>query len=175
MLPSSLLLLLLLARRGAGAGHVVVDFGNHNCNCSLPKFMKCAVVDDDFATCPASAWAVCLPACCLPAYACAYVCLSVRLSVCLSVFAFPAFSFIIKNCSLFALIFLLAFIILRQMNFNGKSHAPSPLPCHLYFLRFYCIIYSAAAKFCRIASLFSPLFLADIFKLFAPTSVSGLC
>lgn len=61
------------------------------------------------------------------------------------------------------------------MNFNGKSHAASPLPCLLYFLRFCCIIYSAAAKFCRIASLFSPLFLADIFKLFAPTSVSDLC
>lgn len=51
---------------------VVVDFGNHNCNCSLPKFMKCAVVDDDFATCPASASSVRL------------VCLSLRLSRSLS-------------------------------------------------------------------------------------------
>lgn len=76
---------------------VVVDFGNHNCNCSLPKFMKCAVVDDDFATCPASDSSVRL------------VCLSLRLSLsarlsvasaafelCSGRFAFRAFSFIIK-------------------------------------------------------------------------------
>lgn len=55
---------------------VVVDFGNHNCNCSLPKFMKCAVVDDDFATCPASASSVRL--------VCLSLCLPLSLPVCLS-------------------------------------------------------------------------------------------
>lgn len=80
----------LLPRRGAGADirHVVivvvvVDFGNHNCNCSLPKFMKCAVVDDDFATCPASVSPACLPCLCIRLSVRPFVSLPVRRVCCI--------------------------------------------------------------------------------------------